>query len=190
MNVELFQFTEDATVNLTNSTITASTYIGHRSKGAGLGTLTLSGSTLTTANLRLAANDATEDFQINFTGASAGSFSFANWELDQEAGADANLLVDFESGTGMVMSGTAITRGLTIGATTYANSEWAEALWANNQLTIDGQTAADLSTDWATANGTIFNFDGTNLSVIPEPNAFALIAGVMVSFSLLRRRRA
>lgn len=184
-----FQITHNASINLTGSTVDASGFLGHRSTGAGNGTLTLSDADVTTGVFRHVDQGST--LQLNLEGAAAGFFSFGNWATSAvEAGADENILVDFASGTGMVMSGTAITRGLTIGGTTYANSEWAEALWEGDQLTLDGQTSTDLGTDWATANGTLFSFDGTNLSVVPEPSAFGLIAGLMASMTLLRRRRA
>lgn len=181
------QVTDSAHLDLTNSMITAGSFGQRATKPSG-GLITLAGSTLTAGQLKVDA----PGFELRFDGAAPGSATFTDW--DNTNAEDDQILINFLAGTGMSMTMTT-PRVLNI-AGGYAASDWAEALWTNDQLTYNGQNSGDLG-DWTTVtdsglgDGNAFSFDGNTLSVvvIPEPGTMVLVALWFIPLCFSRRRK-
>jgi hypothetical protein len=189
INVGRLEVSGTGHLDISNSTVTVTGDFGQRATNTGGGAVTLAGTTLTAGSLKVD----TSGLSLTFSGAAAGSATFGDWGPNDVG--DDDISLNFLAGTGMSMTMTAA-RALTI-VGNFAADEWAEALWSNDQLLYAGESGTDLGLDWAAvsstgfADGSRFNFDGRTLdvSVIPEPGSFALLAGMLGLTSVMLRRR-
>jgi hypothetical protein len=136
------------------------------------GNLVLKGGTLTATDLNYGTNTTG---MITAGGSSAGTATFANF-----AGTEASRRINWLTGSLMSLT---ITNA----------ADWAQTEWAANRMTFNGQNSAVLG-NWATVSSSIFDWNDTtntlSLAQIPEPGAYALLAGLLgLGVVVLRRRR-
>jgi hypothetical protein len=148
---------------------------------------------------------------VNFGGTTVGTATFTDWgtglytnTLDRAQ--DNNFSLNFNPGTQMTLTLGAAARALDFTNDSINNPTtlaWAEALWGQNQLLYDGETAADLGLSWddvtsssvGFGDGNYFEFNplgpfGGSLAVVPEPSSFALLGVGIAGLVLIRRRHS
>lgn len=107
-----------------------------------------------------------------------------------------NIRIDFLAGSLMALELTnpVESGNLNDGSLGWSNTRsetglvWAEALWADGRLTYGGQ-GFDTYGDWGDVNGSIFNFQGSELSLVPETTSFALLSGLLTFSWIMFRHR-
>jgi hypothetical protein len=184
----LYLISGDIVVN--GGSLTVAADLGSRNFHTG-GALTLNGGTITATNLTYG----TGGLNLTFGGSTAGSLTIDNFGGSRHNAS--TIGIDFLSGSLMSMQLTAPVESgvvgdgdvgwMEVGGET--GQEWAEALWSDGRLTLDGDDFNSLG-DWSTVNGTLFSYDaGTNtLSLVPEPSAAGLFS-VLLGLACIRRRR-
>lgn len=169
------------------------------------GTMNLNGGTINADRFLQRVGSVT-----NFGGSASGSATFNDWGTGVYTSTgdrvqDNNFTLDFATTTQMTLTLSASARALNftgISSGTPTTLPWAEALWGQDQLLYNGQTAADLGLTWAQVtttgfgDGNLFDFDqlgsfGGTLAIIaiPEPSTWVLLAGSLTALFVFRRRR-
>ena len=190
MSIGRHLYLQNGDITVNGGSLTVAADLGARNFHTG-GNLTLNGGTIRATNLTYG----TGGLNLTFGGSTAGTFTIDNFGGSRHNASAIG--IDFLAGSLMTMQLTAPVESGVVGdgdvgwmeVGSETGQAWAEALWATGRLTYNGDDFNTLG-DWATVDGSIFNYDGGShaLSLVPEPSAFALFS-ILFGLSCGRRRR-